>query len=240
MRKLTVFLLLLPFLMSITPAEIVKKVEDNLRGRSSRGEMIMRIVKRTWTRELRMKFWEKGKDLSLILITYPPKERGIATLKRGKNVWNYIPSIERVIKIPSSMMGASWMGSHFTNDDLVREYSITRDYIPELQGEGPQKFHIVLHPKPEAAVVWGRIEMDVLKGKFMPVQEIFYSERGEKIRVLEFKDVRRVGRRWFPFHWILLPMKKPGERTEIIFRKIEFDVKIPERYFSLRHLKERR
>lgn len=236
--KFFVTLLLILPVFSLTPEQIIKRVEDNLRGKSSKGEMIMKVVKKDWSRELHMKFWEKGKDLTLILITYPPKERGIATLKRGKNVWNYIPSIERVIKIPSSMMGASWMGSHFTNDDLVREYSLSRDYNAELLGEDSSNFYLALRPKPESAVVWGKIEIVVSKTKLVPLKEVYFSEKGEKIRQLEFREIRKVEKRWFPFHWVLLPLKKPGEKTELIVKKIQFDVNIPQRLFSLRYLKE--
>ncbi len=238
MRKL-VFAILALNLLAITPEELVKRVEDNLRGKSSQGEMIMKVVKRTWARELHFKFWEKGKDKTLIVITYPAKERGIATLKIGKNVWNYIPSIERVIKIPSSMMGASWMGSHFTNDDLVKEYSMTRDYNPELKGQDKYFYYLVLHPKPQAAVVWGRIELKVSRKTLVPSEEIYFNERGERIRTMTFSDVRRIGKRFFPFKWVLIPHKKPGERTELIVKRIKFDVRIPDRMFSLRYLKER-
>ncbi len=232
-------LLLIPLLLyGITPQGLVKRVEENLRGKSSQGEMVMKVVKSTWSRELHFKFWEKGKDKTLILITYPPKERGIITLKIGKNVWNYIPSIERVIRIPSSMMGASWMGSHFTNDDLVREYSLSRDYTPEIKSQDREGCLLLLRPKPGAGVVWGRIEMRINRRTLLPTKEVFFSERGERIRTLYFKDVRKTGRRLFPFHWILVPEKKPGERTELFVKRIVFDVSIPDRIFSLRHLKE--
>ncbi len=225
-------------LYGMSAREIVRKVEVSMRGRSSKGEMIMKVVKAEWSRTLKMKFWEKGKDKTLIIITSPAKERGVATLKIGKNVWNYIPAIERVIKIPSSMMGASWMGSHFTNDDLVKEYSIVNDYDPELKAEDKEFYYLVLHPKPEAAVVWGRVEMKVSKKTFLPAIASYFDEKGERIRRIEYSDVRKTGRRYFPFRWVLYPEKKPGERTEIIVTRIKFDVSIPDRIFTLRYLKE--
>ncbi|MCD6454234.1 MAG: outer membrane lipoprotein-sorting protein [Candidatus Aminicenantes bacterium] len=242
MKKNVGGLIALLFLMAdiygMTAREIVKKVEDSMRGRSSVGEMEMRVVKKEWSRTLKMKFWEKGKEKALVVITSPAKERGVATLKIGKNVWNYIPSIERVIKIPSSMMGASWMGSHFTNDDLVKEYSIVDDYNPELKSQDREFYYLVLYPKPQAAVVWGRVEIKVSKKTFIPEVSSYFDEKGNRIRRIEYMDVRRVGKRYFPFHWVLYPEKKPGEKTEIIVHKIKFDVSIPDRIFTLKCLKE--
>lgn len=220
--------------------EIIKKVEKSMRGNSSVGVMTMKVVKKEWSRTLKFKFWEKGKEKTLIVITYPAKEKGIATLKIGKNVWNYIPSIERVIKIPSSMMGASWMGSHFTNDDLVREYSIVDDYDPELKSQDKEFYYLILHPKAEAAVVWGKLEFKVSKRTFLPVVASYFNERGERIRRIEYSDVKRTGKRYFPYHWVLYPEKKPGEKTEIVVKEIKFDVPVPDRIFTLRYLKEKR
>lgn len=237
---LSIFLLLTMVIYGMNAREIVKKVEQAMRGRSSVGEMTMKVVKREWSRVLKFKFWEKGKEKTLIVINYPAKEKGVATLKIGKNVWNYIPAIERVIKIPSSMMGASWMGSHFTNDDLIKEYSIVDDYNPELKSQDNSFYYLVLHPKPEAAVVWGRVELKVSKRTFLPVLASYFDEKGERIRRIEYSGVMKTGGRYFPYHWILYPEKKPGEKTEIVVKKIKFDVPVPDRIFTLRFLKEMR
>ncbi len=239
MRRIAL-LLLCGFLAAETGQQIIKKVEDTLRGKSSTGEMEMTVIKKEWTRTLRFRFWEKGKDKTLIVILSPAKERGMATLKLGKNVWNYLPSIERTIKLPPSMMGQSWMGSHFTNDDLVKEYSLERDYNAKLVREDAEKYYLILYPKETAAVVWGKIEVEVKKRIYVPLRAVYYDERGEKIRELVYSDIRKVGRRYFPFHWVLHPLKKPGEKTELKIIKIKFDVPIPDKIFTLRYLKRQK
>ena len=218
--------------------EIIKKTEQALRGKSSIGEMEMIVVKKEWTRKLRLKFWEKGKEKSVVVILAPAKEKGIATLKIGNNVWNYLPSIERTIKLPPSMMSQSWMGSHFTNDDLVRESSLERDYNARLIKQDNEKYYLELIPKPDATVVWGKIKAEIDKKTYLPLKAYYYDERGEKIRSLVYSDIRKTGNRYFPFLWILYPEKKPGEKTEMRVINIKFDVPIPDRIFSLRYLKD--
>ena len=225
-------------LMAQDAQEIIRKTEQVLRGKSSTGEMEMVVVKKEWTRKLRLKFWEKGKDKGVVVILEPAKERGIATLKIKNNVWNYLPSIERTIKLPPSMMNESWMGSHFTNDDLVRESSLERDYNAKLIKEDNEKYYLELIPKPEAIVVWGKIEVEIDKKTYLPLKAYYYDERGRKVRTLIYSEIRKTGNRYFPFLWILYPEDKPGEKTEIRVINIKFNVSIPDRIFTLRYLKE--
>ena len=121
-------------LMAQDAREIIQRAEDKLRGASSFSEMKMTVVRPDWSREVTMKSWSIGRDFSLILITGPARDKGVAFLKREREIWNWQPTIDRTIKMPPSMMMQSWMGSDFTNDDLVRESSILRDYNHELVG----------------------------------------------------------------------------------------------------------
>jgi outer membrane lipoprotein-sorting protein len=225
-------------LMAQDAQEIIKKTEQVLRGKSSIGEMEMIVVKKEWTRKLRLKFWDKGKDKSVVVILSPAKERGIATLKIKNNVWNYLPSIERTIKLPPSMMSQSWMGSHFTNDDLIKESSLERDYNAKLIKQDNEKYYLELIPKSEAIVVWGKIEVEIDKKTYLPLKAFYYDERGEKIRRLVYSDIRITGNKYFPFLWILYPEKKPGEKTEMRVLNIKFNIPIPDRIFSIRYLKD--
>jgi len=238
MKRLILILFFISMLIAQDAQEIIKKTEQALRGKSSIGEMEMIVVKKEWTRKLRLKFWEKGKEKSVVVILAPAKEKGIATLKIGNNVWNYLPSIERTIKLPPSMMSQSWMGSHFTNDDLVRESSLERDYNARLIKQDNEKYYLELIPKPDATVVWGKIKAEIDKKTYLPLKAYYYDERGEKIRSLVYSDIRKTGNRYFPFLWILYPEKKPGEKTEMRVINIKFDVPIPDRIFSLRYLKD--
>src|SRR5690606_4965456 len=168
--------------------EIIQKSEDNLRGGNSFAEMKMTIVRPDWTRETIMKSWSKGQDLALILITAPARDKGIAYLKRDNEIWNWQPRIERTIKLPPSMMSQSWMGSDFTNDDLVRESSLTSDYNQKLLGTESindlECYKLELIPLEEAAVVWGRLLMWISKDHFMQVKTEFYDEDGFLINTM--------------------------------------------------------
>ena len=121
---------------SLTAKEILDKVDDLYRGTSSHGKMTMEVVTSHWNRTLSLEFWSKGKDKSLVRILAPLKEKGTATLRSGNEIWNYLPKVNRVVKLPSSMMSASWMGSHFTNDDLVKQSRFADDYTFEVTRQG--------------------------------------------------------------------------------------------------------
>jgi len=146
---------------SVDAKAIVDRVDRLLRGDSCEGEITMSVVTRRWTRTLTMQIWSEGTERALIKVTAPAKEAGKATLKTGNDVWNYVPKIDRTVRVPTSMMMASWIGSHFTNDDLVKESGLIRDYDIEIgfsgSREGVEVWEFVLTPRPEAPVVWGKM-----------------------------------------------------------------------------------
>lgn len=222
--------------------ELVDRVDRLLRGDSSIGTVQMSIVTRRWSREMTLKVWSRGVDDALIRVLEPPKERGTATLKVGPDIWNYLPRIDRTIRIPSSMMMGSWMGSHFTNDDLVKESRLVRDYSIEMtfngEREGTQIYEFRLLPHIEAAVVWGRIELQVRKSDLMPTWERYYAEDGHLVRTLTFSEYRRMGGRLVPAVLRVVPTDKPDEHTEIRYVELEFDVPLTDDIFSLANLRK--
>ncbi len=225
----------------LTAEEVVKKAEDTMRGQSNVGKMTMTITNPNWERTLVMDYWEKGKDKSLVKLTSPAKEAGTVSLKIENNMWNYIPSVEKVIKIPPSMMMQSWMGSDFTNDDLVKESSIVEDYTPKLLpnktlSEG-EAYVMELTAKPEAPVVWGKILLYVRVTDFAPMKYEYYDEKGKLIRVMTMSKIKKVGRRAYPTVWTMEPKNKEGHKTVIIVNEIKFDVPIDKSVFSLSNLK---
>lgn len=228
----------------LTAEQIVKKSEDLLRGRTSHAVFEMTIVTPRWQRTLKLEGWFDGTERALIRILAPPKEEGVASLKIGNNMWNYLPKVDRVIKIPPSMMMQSWMGSDFTNDDVVRESSMARDYTANLLGvdslDGARAYELELIPKPEAAVVWGKIRFWVRKKDFVPLRTEFYNERGELIRVLKFSKIKRMHDRVIPTVWEMIPQKKEGRKTVIRVLEIQFNVRLDKNLFSLRNLRRRR
>lgn len=231
------------FGQDLSAEEIVKKSEDLFRGRTSHAVFEMTIVTPRWQRTLKMEGWFDGNERALIRILAPPKEEGVSSLKIGTNMWNYLPKVDRVIKIPPSMMMQSWMGSDFTNDDLVRESSMARDYTATLLGEetldGFESYKLELLPKPEAAVVWGKLLYWVRKNDYVPLRVEFFNERGERVRVLRFSEIKHMHDRVIPTVWEMVPEKKKGRKTVIRVLEIQYNVRLDPNLFSLRTLRRR-
>ncbi len=224
-----------------TPREIVDRVDRLLRGESSRATVTMEIVTEHWSRDMELRIWSLGTEQALIRILSPRKDAGTATLKSGDEIWNYLPRVDRTIKVPTSLMGAAWMGSHFTNDDLVKESRLIEDYDVSILYEGPRDgievWEFELTPKPEAAVIWDRITYRVRKSDLMPVWARSYDERGDLIRTITWSDYRNMGGRLVPAVLTIVPADKPEERTTIVHEELEFDIEIDPAFFSLRSLR---
>jgi len=220
---------------------IVEQADKHFRGETAEGEMSMTIVRPDWSREVRMKTWSKGQDYALILITYPQRDKGTAFLKRGNEIWNWLPSVERVIKIPPSMMMQSWMGSDFTNDDLVRESSIVNDYTHEIIGDsaiGDRDCHLIEStPKPDAPVVWGKVMLWITKEDYLQLRGEFYDEDGELINILEASRIKEMGGRTIPALLSMVPVAKEDHRTVIEYISIQFDIDLSESFFSEQNMK---
>jgi outer membrane lipoprotein-sorting protein len=221
--------------------EIMEKADDIMQGNSSRSEMLMQIVRPSWTREIGIKGWSLGREYSLMLITSPARDKGTATLKREKEIWNWQPSIDRVIKLPPSMMMQSWMGSDFTNDDLVRESSVVRDYTHSLMGDtlilDRPAWKIELIPKEEAAVVWGRIEAYIAKEDYLHLRFHYYDEDGYLVNTMQLSDIKQIGGRTIPTRMEMVPAENPDQKTVIIYKDIEFDIDVTAGFFSIQNMK---
>jgi outer membrane lipoprotein-sorting protein len=245
---LTAALLLAPALpaaggeKTLTAREVLDHIDDLFRGTSSYGTFSMKVATEHYTREMKMEAWSKGKDHSLLRILAPRKEKGTATLKAGNNIWNYLPKVKRVIKIPSSMMGGSWMGSHFTNDDLVKESRMADDYTYEItfrgEREGLRLIDLTLIPRPDAAVVWGKVVATVTEEDWTPRRIDYYDEDLAMTRYMTYTDVKDLGGRTMPARMEIRPTDKPGEYTEIVYDRIEFDLDLDDDLFTLRNLQK--
>ncbi len=237
--RLILFLFFPLSLFASDVQSIIKAIEDNLRGDQAYMKMTMTVVSKRGERNVGIESWAKGSDKSFVKILYPTKDKGITFLKIDNQMWQYIPKIERTIKIPSSMMLQSWMGSDFTNDDIVKESSLVDDYIPallELEGE---RAVIELIPKPQAPVVWGKVVITADLQKMVPVEDIFYDDAMEKVRILTYSDVRRVGKRNLPFRMELQPLEasKKENRTIVQISEADFDTPVRDEYFTKQALK---
>lgn len=248
MLKLAIITILLTLLISpvhaqeLTATQIINKADELLRGDTNYGEYEMNITTPHWQRTIKMRVWaDKGKNKSFIHITYPAKEKGITFLKIDYNLWNYLPKIERVIKIPPSMMMQSWLGSDFTNDDLVKESSIVDDYGHKLIGIEAQGeydvYKIELTPKPDAAVVWGKVIFWVRKKGYIPLREEFYNERGELKKVMTLSEIKKVHTRTIPTRWEMVTIAKPGNRTVFKLIDMKFNIPLSDNIFTLKNLK---
>jgi outer membrane lipoprotein-sorting protein len=220
--------------------EVVKKADERVRGKTSIAEITIQTIRPSWSREMSMKSWTKGNKLAAILILTPKKDQGIAFLKNGKEVWNWIPTIERNIKLPPSMMSQSWMGTDFTNDDLVKEASIVEDYnhhfLEEQNINGRICYVIEMIPKPSAAVVWGKVLLWIDKKDFMMLQANYFDEDGKLVNTLLCSDIKMLGGKLLPARLEMIPEEKKGNKTILIYHSLLFDKVIEDRFFTSQNL----
>ena len=247
MRKLLiVFLFFLSYLTFSQDANnILKQSEEKIRGvKSSYTEMIITVVRPKWKKEMTMKGWSVGEDYFTSVVLSPAKEKGTVFLKRENEVWNYVPSIERTIKLPPSMMMQNWMGTDFTNDDLVQRSSITDDYTNTIIGEetidGLDCWMIQLIPKEDAPVVWGKLIMWIDKKDYMQLKTQFFDEYDDMVNVMNSKIIKNFGGKKLPSVIEFVPLEKEGNKT-IVERLIwKFDIDINERVFMPNYMKNLR
>ena len=223
------------------PREVVVRALAALWGRTLQAEVEMTITAPGWSRTLALQTWMLRPNRSLLRVKAPAKDAGITSLRIGAEMWNYIPAIERTIKIPPSLMLQPWLGSDFTNDDLVKESSLIDDYTHELlplppTAGGDAAYVVQALPRPEAPVVWGKVVLTT-RADFIPLKQEFYDERGRLVRSLVYSELRQLGGRELPSRWVMTPVDKPGKSTTIVFKAATYDQPIDDALFSLQQLK---
>lgn len=223
---------------------IIEQMTKKMRGHSNVAEYAMTVQRPSWTRTIRLKVWDdRSKARAFVRILEPPKDAGISFLRIGYNLWNYLPKVEKVMKIPPSMMLQPWMGSDFSNDDLVKESSTVDDYTHEIVGrekslEGPL-LKIELTPKPHAPVVWGKVVFWVREKDDLPAEQHFLDERGRLMKALTFSEFKVMDGVLQPLLWEMENKQKEGQKTTIRLLKVDFDPSppIPESVFTERNLR---
>jgi outer membrane lipoprotein-sorting protein len=254
MRKLAIItvisILALTGMPGVSPATadtevdaIIDKVDKLFRSDNSYSELEMEITTPNWQRTLKMNMWTEGMDKTFIRVTHPRKDAGMATLRIETEMWNYFPKINKVMKVPPSMMMSSWMGSDFTNDDLVKESSLREDYDGRLfvpEGGDPGVYYIELVPHTDSPIVWGKLIFTVRKDDYMPLKEEFYDEKGQLMRIMEFTDVRDFGGRRIPAVLEMVNLAKEDHKTIIRYNEAKFDIKMRGDTFTLRNLQKRK
>ena len=224
--------------------KLLDRIDDLWRGNTSHATMAMQVKTKHYERTLRLEAWSKGKEKSLVRILAPRREKGTATLKDGKQIHTYLPRTARVIRLSSAMMGSAWMGSHFSNDDLVKESRMAEDYtfqiVAERRTEGRDTVQIQLTPKPDAAVVWGKVTLDIDMATELPIVQKYYDEQGKLARTMSFHDIKPMAGRKLPARMRITPADKPAEFTELRYEALELNVKLDDSFFSVSRLKRGR
>jgi outer membrane lipoprotein-sorting protein len=218
-------------------AALLARIDDLYRSRSSIARIDILVTSPRTTRSLRLKAWSRGEEEALVIIEAPPREEGIATLRVGENLWNYLPRIARTIRVPPSMMLGSWMGTDFTNDDLVKESSLRKDFASRLgaRSTAPPGWWIVLEVKPGVVGRWSKIEL-LVSDELLPVEERHFDRRNRLARTMTFDEIKTLGGRRLPTHLTLVPTDVQGQRTEMRYLELRFDVTLPDDTFSLARL----
>jgi outer membrane lipoprotein-sorting protein len=210
------------------------------RGESSVSTVDMTVHRPDWERVFTIKAWTRGEESSLFRILGPPKDRGNGTLKKGREMWMYNPKVNRVIKVPPSMMSQSWMGSDFSNNDLAKSDSLIHDYDHEIVGteshDGKTVYVIESRPKPRAPVVWGMLKLRIREDLIF-LEEAFFDEDLEPVKTMTSSDIRLMGGRLFPATWKMQKADVEDEYTVLEYRKIVFNVEVEERVFTLSNLR---
>ena len=237
---MTLLMLLASFALAETPTaeELLNATDDVFRGDSSTATVEMAVKTKRYERTMRMKSWAKGTEKSLIVIEAPEKDAGMATLKVDDNIWNYLPKVDRTMKVPAGMMSGSWMGSHFSNDDLVRENRLAEEFTwTEPAKNDAGNWVLTLTPKPDAAVVWGSLTVEVTPDK-IPVKIEYMDEDGEPARTMTWEDPKEFDGEIIPSTMRLVPADAPEEFTVVKYIEIDFGADVPDSTFSLQALKK--
>ncbi len=223
-----------------TPQELSARLDDLYRSSSSHGRILMHVKTPDYERRLEMEVWSRGQDHTLVRIHSPRKERGVATLKKGKEMWNWLPKIKRTVRVPPSMMMSSWMGSDLTNDDLVRESSWERDYEAAVVAGAAGEVCLNYQRKADAAVAWERVLACFDEGTLLPLRMEYFDEKGRKARTMSYSDVKDLGGRRLPTTMTITPHTKSGRRTQIVYESMRFDAEVADDVFTLTRLRRGR
>jgi hypothetical protein len=220
---------------------VMRLLDDQFRGSQSQGVMEMKVQTARWARTMSLETWSLGTRYSLVRILSPAKERGTATLKVADELFTYLNKTGKTIKITSGMMGSSWMGSHFTNDDLVRHWRLSESFTIKQtftgRAEGTDVYRFTLTPKDDAAIVWGKVVVTVRQADLQPVRQAYFDEDGTEVRQLTFSELAELGGKVRPTRMVMRPLDGSGEYTQIDWKKLDLGVKLTPRFFSLERLK---
>ena len=224
----------------LTAKEMIDYHIDLTRGETAWGIAKMRVVTPDWERDIEMEWWEEGQDLMLIRILRPARDEGNGTLKIENNLWNYIYAFDEIVHIPPAMMMQSWMGSDFTNDDLVHESSYVDDYDHVLEAieeiDDQRCYSILMTTDPSTPVPWLTMRIWLRTEDLLPVRQDYYDDDGELAKYMVFSDFEFMHDRVIPTVMRMVPLDKEGHYTEFIYTEAEFDIELSEDIFTQQNL----
>ncbi|MGE0634337.1 MAG: outer membrane lipoprotein-sorting protein [Pseudobdellovibrionaceae bacterium] len=222
--------------------ELIRKLEKNSRGETFSGDLAMTVTQRGQTRKMGIRFWSRGREDALIRILEPARDKGTGNLRIKTDLWQYLPRVNKTIKVPSSMLFQSWMGSDFSNDDLMKSSSLERDYdhkfIAEEKVGNQMAAKIESIPKKDAKIVWGKVILWVSPKEGALVQQEFYTEAGKLVKKLRGSDPKTFGAYTIPTKLEMQDLSREQSTTEIIYSKVEFDKKLPDSMFTVKELEK--
>jgi outer membrane lipoprotein-sorting protein len=230
------------FAQNLSATDIVRKTDEKFKGEmSGYSVMTMTIIRPAWQRTVEFKSWSMDDDYALTLITGPAREKGQTFLKRKNEMWSWNPAINRLIKLPPSMMSQGWMGSDYTNDDILRESSVVDDYIHTIEGEedidGRMCYRIKLLAKEDAGVLWSHQLWWVDKKEFIALKAELFDEDGLLVRTEYGKEIKILDGRLLPTLLELIPAENPGNKTVLKIIEMKFNVRMEESFFSQQNMK---
>ena len=225
----------------LTAEQIIRKADEKVRGKTNQSVLEMEIVRPSWKRNISMKSWANGLDYSMTYITAPARDKGQVFMKRETEMWNWMPTIGRMIKIPASMMSQGWMGSDYTNDDILKESSIVVDYnhsiFAEERLEGFDCYKIEMLPKEEAAVIWSKVYKWITKNDFIQIKSEYYDEEDELVKSDFGYDFKVMDGRLIPSRIEIVPAGEEGKKTILYIKEIKFDIELDKSFFSQQNMK---
>lgn len=225
------------------PRELIVQAMNHWRGLSSYSEMTMTIHRPDWQRSMSMRSWTQGDKTALVRVTAPKKDAGNGTLTKDNNMWTFSPKINRIIKVPSSMMSQSWMGSDFSNKDVSKSTDIVDQYDHKLlqtrQQDGHAVYVIESVPHEEAAVVWGK-EILSIRDDYVLLEQQFWDQDGVLVKTMKALEIREMGGRTVASVIRMAKQETPEEWTEMSVQAIEFDISPPNSLFTLSSLRNPR
>lgn len=237
---LLVVVMAIPVQAENTPSatELLERMDTLYQQDSAHAIMTMTVVTPDYQRSMRLESWSLGLDYALVKVLEPVRERGVATLQRDTEMWNFLPKINKVVKVPPSMMMGSWMGSDFTNDDLMRDTSWSEEYDVSLS-ETADTYELQLTPFENTVTVWGGMMLSIDKASLLPLQQRYFDEDGEQMRVMTFSNITDFDGTALPATMRLTPLNKDGQYTEVEYQQLDFNVDFDDGFFTLQNLRRR-